>query len=146
MHCVSLRMTINSCIAVSTVASASRGVFHASCTLLARIASTATSAKIDANYSCRRCDVAWSVYVCWAQATIRPAKTDEQIEMPLWWTDSRRPKEPCIRGVHIGLAPPGEYDGLIYAAAAAMRAVAAIIVATCCVCDRTSNPLFCVNC
>ena len=70
--------------------------------------------------------LAWSVCVslcvCWAQ--LEWSKTAEPIEMR-FRADARGPKRPCIRGDT--LAPAGEYDASI--AAAAMRAVSSTAVA-----------------
>ena len=58
-----------------------------------------------------------------------PAKTVEQIDMPSVRADSCGHKGRYYKQMRCALAPPGEYDEMV-CAAAAMRAVAAISVAT----------------
>ena len=58
-----------------------------------------------------------------------PYKIAEPIKMLLGGGDSRKPKEPCIKSA-CTLSPLGQYDRSI-CAAAAIRAVATITVATC---------------
>ena len=57
-----------------------------------------------------------------------------QIEMPFVQADSRGPKGPRTRRA-CTLAPPDEYHGTVYAAAA-MRTVATVDVAVCFFCRR----------
>ena len=66
-----------------------------------------------------------SVCVCLLVAPVSPAESDEPIEMPLGETRVG-PKKHVSEGGH--MAPPGEYNGTT--AAAAMRAVATVAVAT----------------